>query len=142
MRLPSSRDLRRFCEVDGWEVHRTARGKKAGDHTRYQKVLPDGRVLITKVSRGPKQIKDPDLFRHILRSQLQVTEVQFRKAVDRGVRPVRPGDERPSRPKEAIPLGLARNLLTRAGVSQAELAGMTKEEAVARWQEHLASGGT
>jgi hypothetical protein len=132
LRLPSTQDLHRFCEVDEWEVRKTARGKRAGDHTRYRKVLPDGSVLTTKVSHGRKGIDDADLFAHILRTQLKVTADQFWAAVDRGIEPVRPGTEPEPAPKEAIPFDLARNLLVKVGVPQSELARMSKEEAVAR----------
>lgn len=142
MRLPNTEDLHSFCRVDEWEIRKTARGKKAGDHTRYTKTLADGTVLITKVSHGRKGIDDPDLFSHILRTQLQVTVVQFWAAVDDGRRPVRPGAEPAPAPQESIPFDLARNLLTKVGVPQAELARMTKEDAVARWQEYLRSGGS
>ncbi len=141
MRLPSTAHFHRFCEVDEWEIKKTARGKKAGDHTRYSKTLPDGTVLSTKVSHGRRDIGDADLFSHILRTQLQVTAEQFWDAVDHAAKPQRPGAEPKPPPKEAIPFDLARNLLTRVGVSQAELALMSKEEAVARWHEYLSSGG-
>lgn len=142
MRVPNTQDLHRFCQVDGWEIRKTTGGKKAGDHTRYTKALADGTVLITKVSHGRKGIDDPDLFAHILRTQLQVTAEQFWAAVDHATKPVRPGAEPEPTPKESIPFDLARNLLTKVGVSQAELARMTKEEAVARWQKYLSSGGS
>lgn len=142
MRLPATGDLHRFCEVDGWEVRKTGRGKKAGDHTRYRKMLPDGSILMTKVSHRRRGIDDPDLFAHILRTQLQVTADQFWAAVDQGTKPERPGVEPEPAPKEAIPFDLARNLLTKVRIAQSELARMSKEEAVARWQEYLASGGS
>lgn len=141
MRLPATRDLHRFCEVDGWEVRKTARGKKADDHTRYRKVLPDGSTLMTKVSHGRKGIDDPDLFAHILRTQLRVTVEQFWAAVDHGTKPDRPGVAPESAPRESIPFDLARNLLTKVGIPQSELARMTNEEAIARWQTYLSSGG-
>ena len=142
MRLPTTQDLHRFCEVDHWEVAKTARGKKAGDHTRYRKALSDGSMLITKVSHGRKGINDPDLFAHILRTQLSVTAEQFWAAVDHGIKPKRPGLEPEPAPKEAIPFDLARNLLTWVGISQSELARMSKEEAVARWLEYLTAEGS
>lgn len=142
MKLPNTQDLHRFCEVDEWEIRKTAGGKKAGDHTRYRKVLADGRILTTKVSHGRKGIGDPDLFAHILRTQLHVTAGQFWAALDHGTKPIRPGvDEEPA-PKESIPFDLARNLLTKVGIPQVELARMSKDEAVARWQDYLTSGGS
>ncbi len=127
--------------MDEWEIRKTARGTLAGDHTRYKKTLPDGTVLITKVSHGRKQIGDPDLFKHILRTQLHVTADQFWAAIDGGTKPQRPGTEPEPPPPGSIPLALARNLLMKAGVRQAELAGMTKDEAVARWHQYLTTGG-
>lgn len=142
MRLPSTDDLHRFCKVGEWEIHKTARSKKAGDHSRYRKVLPDGTVLITKVSHGRERIEDPDLFQHILRTQLKVTAEQFWAAVDKRTKPERPGVGPEPPPGQAIPFDLARNLLSKVGVSQTELARMNKEEAVARWHDCLASGAS
>lgn len=99
-------------------------------------------MLITKVSHGRKGIDDPDLFSHILRTQLQVTAEQFWAAVGHGTKPTRPGGEEEPPPKESIPFGLARNLLTKVGVPQSELARMSKDEAIARWQEYPTSGGS
>lgn len=142
MRLPGTADLHRFCAVDEWRIKKTARGKTAGDHTRYTKTLPDGTLLRTKASHGRKGIDDPDLFSHILRTQLQVTAEQFWDAVDKGIKPQRPGVEPEPPPKVAIPFDLARNLLTRVGIPQEELARMSKDEAVALWQKYLSSGGS
>lgn len=142
MRLPKTQDLHRFCEVDEWAIRKTAKGRKAGDHTRYQKVLPDGTTLITKVSHGRKGIDDPDLFSHILRTQLRASADQFWAAVDRGTKPVRPAAEPEPERRESIPFGLTRNLLMNAGVPQTDLARMSKADAVARWNEFLAAGGS
>ncbi|MFA5786248.1 MAG: hypothetical protein WDA71_04555 [Actinomycetota bacterium] len=122
-------------------MKKIARGKEAGDHARCRKVLADGSILITKVSHGSKSISDPDLFRHILRTQLQVSPKQFWDAVDRGAKPVRPGSKPEPKHRDAIPFSLARNLLIKAGVSQRHLAGMTKERAISRWKDYLASRG-
>jgi hypothetical protein len=142
LRLPTTAELHRFCEVDGWVIVRTARGKAVGDHTRYRKVLADGSILRTKVSHGRTGIGDRDLFKHILRTQLLVSETQFWEAIDAGKAPTRPGAEPEPPPEDAVPFGLAMNLMRKVGVTQAELAGMSKEEAVARWQEWLTSGGS
>ena len=68
--MPSWGDLKRFCERDGWELY------KSTDHDFYRKVLADGTVLRTKVSRGSRQINGP-LWREILKRQLQTTQEHF-----------------------------------------------------------------
>lgn len=75
--------------------------------------------------------------------ELSCTANQFWAAVDDGIKPQRPGAEpEPPPPGETIPFDLARNLVMKAGLTQIELARMTKGEAVARWQEFLTSGGS
>ena len=71
-----------------------------------------------------------------------MTAEQFWAAVDQGTKPIRPGMEEEPPPQESIPFDLARNLLTKVGIQQSELALMSKDEAIARWQEYLTSGGS
>ncbi len=78
MAQPTHRDLKRFCDNDGWDP------KKRTDHWRYTNRLPDGRTLRTKVSFGSGEIGDPGLFAAILREQLQVTEPEFWRVVREG----------------------------------------------------------
>ncbi len=78
MRLPTYRDLKRFCESDRWDP------KKRTDHWRYTKRLPDGRTLRTKVSFGAGEIGDAGFFAAILRDQLQVTPEEFWRVVHEG----------------------------------------------------------
>lgn len=91
-----------------------------------------GPIVDKSEFHGRQGIDDPDLFSHILRTQLKVTAEQFWAAVDHGTKPERLGFEPEPLPKEAIPFDLARNLLMKAGVSQSELARMSKDEAIAR----------
>jgi hypothetical protein len=72
--LPSWKDLRRFCETDGWELF------KRTDHDFFRKRMPDGALKITKVSRGSGEI-GPQLWRSILRKQLQVTQEYFNSKI-------------------------------------------------------------
>lgn len=44
--MPSWRDLKRFCERDGWELYKTT------DHWFYRKSMTDGTLKRTKVSMG------------------------------------------------------------------------------------------
>jgi len=48
--MPKWKELKRFCEKDGWELY------KDTDHYFYRKVLNDGTLLRTKVSKGSGEI--------------------------------------------------------------------------------------
>ncbi len=48
--MPSWKELRRFCERDGWLL------VKSTDHDFYEKELSDGTILRVKVSRGSGEI--------------------------------------------------------------------------------------
>ena len=72
--MPTWKELRRYCERDGWELY------KETDHYFYRKVLDDGRILRTKVSRGPGEIRG-NLWREILRRQLETTQEHFNEVV-------------------------------------------------------------
>jgi hypothetical protein len=137
--LPQPRfsDLRRFCEIDGWEELKGARGKR-GDHFRYRKVLPDGRILRTKASHGDDEI-GRDLWNHIWREQLALEgEGQFSEAMETG-KPVdrtRAEEAPPSGP--SLPAWLVNNLIRQAGVPPEEVALMSEEEARRRLNEFYA----
>jgi len=62
--MPSWKDLKRFCERDGWEIY------KDTDHYFYRKDDADG-LRLTKVSKGTGEIKG-NLWLTILRKQLKV----------------------------------------------------------------------
>ncbi|MDI9481056.1 MAG: type II toxin-antitoxin system HicA family toxin [Syntrophomonadaceae bacterium] len=68
--MPSWRDLKRFCERDGWELYKTT------DHWYYRKYMPDGTLKRTKVSMGTGEIKK-NLWKEILNKQLQVSIEYF-----------------------------------------------------------------
>jgi len=67
--MPSWRDLRRFCERDGWNLY------KDTDHYFYEKIENDIKRK-TKVSKGSGEI-GPGLWKKILKQQLQVTQEYF-----------------------------------------------------------------
>lgn len=129
---------RRFVQTEGWTRRGTARGSgKTGDHYRYNLALATGDVLTTRVSHGTGQIHDPKLIAVILRDQLAVSEEDFWACVDRGVLPPRPRRQAPSPAGEVLDAKLVRNLIRRVGLSEEEVAALTKAEAVRRWEEHL-----
>ncbi|MFA7077867.1 MAG: type II toxin-antitoxin system HicA family toxin [Syntrophomonas sp.] len=70
--MPNWKDLKRFCDRDGWEIY------KQTDHWYYQKIMPDGQVKRTKVSMGTGEIKK-NLWRQIREKQLQVSQEYFNK---------------------------------------------------------------
>lgn len=72
--MPKWTELRRYCERDGWELY------KDTDHYYYRKVLEDGSVLRTKVSKGGGEIRY-HLWREILSKQLCTTQEEFNKKI-------------------------------------------------------------
>jgi len=72
--MPSWRDLKRFCEQDGWILY------KSTDHDFYMKRNDDGLLKRTKVSRGTGEIGHV-LWRIILNRQLQVTKEYFNSKI-------------------------------------------------------------
>lgn len=68
--MPNWKDLKRFCEKDGWELY------KDTDHYYYRKPTEGGVLKLTKVSKGSGEIGKA-LFRRILKDQLQVTLEYF-----------------------------------------------------------------
>lgn len=72
--MPKWSELKRFCEKDGWELYKNT------DHYFFRKVMSDGTVKRTKVSRGSSQI-GPALWKEILRKQLCVTQEYFNEKI-------------------------------------------------------------
>lgn len=72
--MPKWRELKRYCERDGWELYRET------DHYFYRKVLNDGSVLRTKVSKGSGEIH-MHLWREILNKQLRTTQEYFNSVI-------------------------------------------------------------
>lgn len=139
MPQPRHSDLRRFCEVDGWEE--TTKGRRNPDHTRYRKVLDDGRVLRTKVSHGRGSIEDPSLWKRVGRDQLALgSEDEFWEAV-RAKRPVDRSAATPAPPSgPSKPGWLVNSLIFTAGLSEREVTKLSVEEAERRWLEFCKRG--
>lgn len=72
--MPNWKELKRFCERDGWELY------KDTDHYFYRKVDSDGTIRRTKISKGSGEIKH-FLWREILKKQLRVTQEYFNKKI-------------------------------------------------------------
>lgn len=135
---PTRADHIRFCEIEGWRCVRDARGRAGTHHITYELDLPDGRMLRTRVSRPPDRTTyGPSLWSHILRDQLDVTEEEFWACVQEGAKPNR---DTPSVPAEALPAEMVHLLLTRVGLSEAEVAALSKAEAAQLLNEFWTSG--
>lgn len=72
--MPSWRDLKRFCQRDGWELY------KDTDHYYYRKLGNDGTPKRTKVSKGTGEINGK-LWNYILKHQLCVTKEYFNSKI-------------------------------------------------------------
>ena len=130
-------DLKTFVEHDAWmEEPNLARGRaRTGDHWRYRKDLPDGTILRTKVPHGPRDEIGIDLFKHILRDQLRVTEAQFWDVVRGGA------TEQAAAPPpqaETVPGWLVQRLILTVGLREDEVRAMTVDEAHAAWEAYKA----
>ncbi|MGH3312862.1 MAG: cytotoxic translational repressor of toxin-antitoxin stability system [Streptomyces sp.] len=128
----------RFCGTENWVRVRDARGRTGTHHLTYELTLRDGRVLRTRISHPvDRTVYGAAMWSHILRDQLSVSADEFWDCVlhgrlpDRGVPPV---------PKEALPADLVYLLIHRVGLAEGAVAGLTKEEAVARLQRYWTEG--
>ena len=135
---PTRQDHDTFCGVEGWKRVRDARGRTGTHHVTYELVLPDGRVLRTRISRPPDRTTyGPHMWSHILRDQLAVSEEEFWTAVRDGIKPDRGV---PEVPPSALPMELAYLLTTRVGVAESDVAAMSKAEAIDRLNRYWVEG--
>jgi hypothetical protein len=139
IRPPFTRqDHAAFCATEKWMVVTNARRRGTRHHETYELRLPDGRILRTRISRlVNRDAYGPSMAAHILRDQLDVTPEEFWRCVHDGVPPQRGV---PLPPPEALPLDLVHLLVNRAGVSEAEVAGMTRDEALDRLRRYWSEG--
>ena len=74
IKMPSWKDLRRFCERDGWKLY------KKTDHLYFRKEMDSGELKRTKVSMGSHEIPRK-LWKEILNRQLKVSKEDFNKLI-------------------------------------------------------------
>ena len=135
---PTRKDHEAFCVIEGWRRVRDARGRTGTHHVTYELALPDGRILRTRISHPvDRSGYGVSLWSHILRDQLRVTEAEFWAAVRENKKPDR-GAPEPS--AEALPADVVHLLISRVGLPEAEIAAMTKEQAIDRLQRYWAEG--
>ncbi len=135
--MTSFRELKAYLDnAVGWEeVPNRSRGRsRGGDHWRYQKAVPDGRVLRTKVSRSLNKEIGPSLLGHILRHQLETTMEEF-QATSSGQgedpRAVRMPDVEP------MPGWLVMRLIHTVGLDESAVRALTLAEALAAWDDYI-----
>jgi hypothetical protein len=129
--------------VEGWQEVRNAPGQKVRHHETYELALEDGRILRTRISRPVnRDTYGERLGKHVLVDQLAVTDEVFWTCVNDGVPPQRSLPKHIA-PAAAIPASLVYQLLHEVGVDEGTVAGMTREQAIARMQLHWSqSSGT
>lgn len=71
--MPSWSDLERFLKHDGWTLVR-----QNGTDKIYEKILDNGEILRSRVSKGTGEISK-DLFARILKQQLRCDKEYFNK---------------------------------------------------------------
>ena len=135
---PTRQDHLRFCEVEGWRIVRSGTGKRSTHHETYEFELPDGSILRTRISRPPDRAGyGPALWAHILRDQLRASPDEFWQCVRTGVPPNRGA---PPAPAGAIPTDLLYLLKDRVGLTDEQLAGMSRQTAIERAQQYWTTG--
>ena len=135
---PTRADHATFCRVEGWTPVRDATGRTGTHHVTHELALPDGRILRTRISHPPnRSTYGPALWAHILRDQLDVDEATFWAAVRDKILPQRTA---PPAPVESLPVEIALLLHHRCGLSRAEIATMTKAEAIERLNRYWTEG--
>jgi hypothetical protein len=127
-----------FCATEGWDRVRDARGRTGTHHITYELRLRDARILRTRISHPvDRTTYGPSIWTHILRDQLEVKATEFWHCVQDGVKPARGA---PETPVESLPLELVHLLIHRVGLTEPEVAAMTKDEAANRLSRFWAEG--
>jgi hypothetical protein len=135
---PTRADHDKFCRVEGWTAVRDATGRMGTHHVTYEFALTDGRVLRTRISHPPnRSTYGAALWAHILRDQLDIDDATFWAAVRDGARPSRGSAPAPT---ETLPAELAFLLVNRVGLTRAQIAAMTRADAIERLNRYWTEG--
>lgn len=128
------KDHRAFCDIEGWDLVHNTKCKAVNHHLTYELNLADGRVLRTRVSHPVnKDAYGRNLWHHILRDQLDVSEDDFWACVREKSLPQR---STPPPVEHAVPVELFHLLVTHAGLPEREVLDMSKDEAIAAAAAH------
>ncbi len=134
---PTREAHEKFCRTEGWVQVRDARGRTGTHHVTFELTLADGRVLRTSISHPvDRTTYGHGMWSHILRDQLDLIEDDFWTCVHDGVVPKR---GTPTVPAESLPADLVYLLKNRVGLSEAEIAALSKDEAVVRLNHYWAT---
>lgn len=126
-------DHSHFCATEGWTEARSTH------HETFKLALPDGTVLRTRLSRKPgSTVYGASIFRRALHDQLKVNLGEFWACVDDGVLPDRGFPQ--TVPKETLPAEIVYMLAAKVGLSEDEIAGMSRDEAITRMNQFWAEG--
>ncbi|MEO6794104.1 MAG: cytotoxic translational repressor of toxin-antitoxin stability system [Mycobacterium sp.] len=135
---PTRADHDKFCRVEGWVLVRDATGRTGTHHVSYELVLPDGRILRTRISHPPNRIGyGPRLWAHILRDQLCVDEAAFWAVVRDGIVPQRVSADPQG---ESLPVEIAALLVNRVGLTREQVAALSRQEAIERLNRFWSEG--
>lgn len=124
---PTRKHHEKFCVTEGWTRVTDARGRAVSHHATFTFATPQGDVLRTRISHPiGRETYAPSMWAHILRDQLHVSADEFWSCVLDGVLPDRGV---PKIPDAALPLPLVARLVRELGLSRAEIAKLSAEEA-------------
>lgn len=135
MPVPTKRDVKRFCDIDGWEeLPRT-------DHHRYKETLDNGQILRTRVSFGSgSAFDDPRLWQRVWRVQLGLeSEEEFWEALSTGKSPRR-GAQQQSAREPGIPAWLFEYLIHRMSRDENDVLKMSEEQAMELYLNDIGGG--
>ncbi|MBS9534231.1 cytotoxic translational repressor of toxin-antitoxin stability system [Mycobacterium sp. M1] len=136
---PTRADHDKFCRVEGWTRVRDAAGRTGTHHVTYEFVLPDGRILRTRISHPPNRTGyGARIWAHILRDQLCVDEATFWAAVRDGAVPMR---SRATLQADPLPTEVAVLLVNRVGLTREQVAAMSRAEAIEQLNRFWSEGG-
>lgn len=128
---PATRvDHENFCLVENWTRRKTSTGRSGTHHHNYELNLPDGRILLTRISH-PINRKDYGvaLWAHILRDQLEITNSEFWDCVKHKVLPDRGFAQQDI--ANAIPSDVVNILVNKFHVPEQEIRELSALEAIA-----------
>ncbi len=137
MPIPQKKDVRRFCELDGWEKTETT----SPDHDRYRKRLDDGSVLRTKVSFGRGPIcRVPALWTNVWRHQLGLKSEDEFWGVLKTRQPARRGAQADIPREPQMEAWLFEALVQTVGIDEEDVRAMNAEEALAKYLSFCEGG--
>ncbi len=131
---PTWGEVRRFCERQGF-------AKRETDHTFFDRTFPGGETAGTKISRGvDSETLTKARWTLVWRRQLRLkSEDDFWRGLEGG--PVAYDIPAPPAPVESLPDYLRHFLAARRHMTEAEIAALTKDEAMRLWHAYLSGEG-